>query len=315
MSGELWRGWARRAAMAPGAVYALILLSLVFSVFTAHFLTLPNLANVGIQASVLIIVALGMTLIILSEGIDLSLGTVLGLAGVVLALCVKHELGLVVGILLAILVGVTFGAINGTLITRLGLPPFVVTLGSLGMAQGLSLILTKGRSIPGLGPRVQYFNDGWIAGIPVPVVLTAAAFLIVYVILYHTKFGTYVFALGGNEEALALAGVRTRLYKTGVYVLGGALAGVGTLVMTGRMNCAHPDVGVGLEFDAIAAVILGGTSFERGKGWLVGTLIGVAAVSVLRNGLNLIGLSSSWQMSTVGAVIILAIVVDALRGI
>jgi len=315
MSGELWRGWARRAAMAPGAVYALILLSLVFSVFTAQFLTLPNLANVGIQASVLIIVALGMTLIILSEGIDLSLGTVLGLAGVVLALCVKHELGLVVGILLAILVGVAFGAINGTLITRLGLPPFVVTLGSLGMAQGLSLILTKGRSIPGLGPRVQYFNDGWIAGIPVPVVLTAAAFLIVYVILYHTKFGTYVFALGGNEEALALAGVRTRLYKTGVYVLGGALAGVGTLVMTGRMNCAHPDVGVGLEFDAIAAVILGGTSFERGKGWLVGTLIGVAAVSVLRNGLNLIGLSSSWQMSTVGAVIILAIVVDALRGI
>jgi ribose transport system permease protein len=315
MSGELWRGWARRAAMAPGAVYALILLSLVFSVFTTQFLTLPNLANVGIQASVLIIVALGMTLIILSEGIDLSLGTVLGLAGVVLALCVKHELGLVVGILLAILVGVTFGAINGVLITGLGLPPFVVTLGSFGMAQGLSLILTKGRSIPGLGPRVQYFNDGWIAGIPVPVVMAAAAFLIVYVILYHTKFGTYVFALGGNEEALALAGVRTRLYKTGVYILGGALAGVGTLVMTGRMNCAHPDVGVGLEFDAIAAVILGGTSFERGKGWLVGTLIGVAAVSVLRNGLNLVGVSSSWQMSTVGTVIILAIVVDALRGV
>jgi ribose transport system permease protein len=228
---------------------------------------------------------------------------------------VKHEMGLVVGILLAILVGVAFGAINGTLITRLGLPPFVVTLGSLGMAQGLSLILTKGRSIPGLGPRVQYFNDGWVAGIPVPVVMAAATFLVVYVILYHTKFGTYVFALGGNEEALALAGVRTRLYKTGVYVLGGALAGVGALVMTGRMNCAHPDVGVGLEFDAIAAVILGGTSFERGKGWLVGTLIGVAAVSVLRNGLNLIGLSSTWQMSTVGAVIILAIVVDALRGI
>lgn len=315
MSGERWPEWARRAAMAPGAFYALILLSLVFGVFTAQFLTLPNLANVGIQASVLIIVALGMTLIILSEGIDLSLGTVLGLASVVLALCVKQQMMLGVGILLAILVGVAFGAINGTLITRLGLPPFVVTLGSLGMAQGLSLILTKGRSIPGLGPRVQYFNDGWVAGIPVPVVMAAATFLVVYVILYYTKFGTYVFALGGNEEALALAGVRTRLYKTGVYVLGGALAGVGALVMTGRMNAAHPDVGVGLEFDAIAAVILGGTSFERGKGWLVGTLIGVAAVSVLRNGLNLIGLSSTWQLSTVGTVIILAIVVDALRGI
>jgi ribose transport system permease protein len=310
-----WRERARRVAMAPGAVYTLILLSLIFSVFTAQFLTLPNLANVGIQASVLVIVALGMTLIILSEGIDLSLGPVLGLAGVVLAMCVKQQMGLPVGILLAILVGVAFGAFNGALITGLGLPPFVVTLGTFGMAQGLSLVLTEGRSIPGLGPRVQYFNDGWIAGIPVPVVMTAATFLIVYVILYYTKFGTYVFALGGNEEALALAGVRTRLYKTGVYVLGGALAGVGALVMTGRMNAAHPSVGAGLEFDAIAAVILGGTSFERGKGWLVGTLIGVAAVSVLRNGLNLIGVSSTWQLSTVGTVIILAIVIDALRGI
>jgi ribose transport system permease protein len=183
------------------------------------------------------------------------------------------------------------------------------------MAQGLSLILTEGRSIPGLGPRVQYFNDGWIAGIPVPVVMTAAAFLVVHLILYHTSFGTYVFALGGNEEALALAGVRTRLYKIGVYVMGGGLAGVGALVMTARMNGAHPSVGIGLEFDAIAAVILGGTSFERGKGWLGGAVIGAAAVSILRNGLNLIGLSSTWQMSMVGTVIIVAIVVDALRGI
>jgi ribose transport system permease protein len=138
---------------------------------------------------------------------------------------------------------------------------------------------------------------------------------VVDVILYYTKFGTYVFALGGNQEALALAGVRTRLYKTGVYVLGGILAGVGALVMTARMNAAHPTVGVGLEFDAIASVILGGTSFERGKGWLGGTMIGALAVSVLRNGLNLIGLSTSWQVSMVGVVIILAIVVDSLRGI
>ena len=301
--------------MAPGAVYALILLSLIFSVFTAKFLTLPNLANVGIQASVLIIVALGMTLIILSEGIDLSLGSVLGLAGVILAMCVKQEMGLGVAIPLAILVGVGFGVINGGLITGLGLPPFVVTLGTFGMAQGLTLVLTEGRSIPGLGDKVQYFNEGWIAGIPVPVVLTAAAFLVAHLILYHTSFGTYVFPLGGNETALALAGVRTRLYKTGVYVLGGALAGVGALIMTARMNTAHPTMGIGLEFDAIAAVILGGTSFERGKGGLAGTLIGAAAVSVLRNGLNLIGVSSSWQLSTVGTVIILAIVVDALRGI
>ena len=315
MNGERWHAWARRAGRMPGAVYVLLVLSLIFSVFTAQFLTLPNMANVGAQASVLIIVALGMTLIILSEGIDLSLGPVLGLAGVILAMCVKQQMGLGVAILLAILVGVAFGMVNGGLITGLGLPPFVVTLGSFGMAQGLSLILTEGRSIPGLGPGVQYFNDGWIAGIPVPVVMTAAAFLVVHLILYHTSFGTYIYALGGNEEALTLAGVRTRLYKIGVYVMGGALAGVGALVMTARMNGAHPSVGIGLEFDAIAAVILGGTSFERGKGWLGGTVIGAAAVSILRNGLNLIGLSSTWQMSMVGTVIIVAIVVDALRGI
>lgn len=315
MSETVWLGWARRVAMAPGAVYALVLLSLIFSLFTAQFLTLQNLTNVGMQGSVLAIVSLGMTLIILTEGIDLSLGPLLGLAGVVLALCVKHQMGLPLSILLAILTGAAFGALNGVLISRFGLPPFVVTLGSFGMAQGLALVMTQGSSIAGLGPAVQYFYDGWILGIQVPIVMTAIAFLVVYVILYHTKFGTYVFALGGNQEALALAGVRTRLYKTGVYVLGGILTGIAALVMTARMNAAHPTVGVGLEFDAIVSVILGGTSFERGKGWLGGAIIGALAVSVLRNGLNLIGLSTTWQVSAVGMVIILAIVVDALRGI
>lgn len=315
MTENVLHGWGRRAAMAPGAVYALVLLSLVFALSTTQFLTMHNLTNVGMQGSVLIIVALGMTLIILSEGIDLSLGPVMGLAGVVLALVVKQQVGLPLAILAAIVVGGCFGALNGVLIARLGLPPFVVTLGTFGMAQGLALVLTEGSSVPGLGTAVQYFNDGRILGIQVPIIMTAITFLVVYVILYYTKFGTYVFAIGGNQEALALAGVRTRLYKTGVYTLGGILAGVAALVMTARMNAAHPTVGVGLEFDAIASVILGGTSFERGRGWLGGTIIGALAVSVLRNGLNLIGLSTSWQVSMVGMVIILAIVVDSLRGI
>jgi ribose transport system permease protein len=315
MSESVLHGWGRRAAMAPGAVYALVLLSLIFTLFTTQFLTLHNLTNVGMQGSVLIIVALGMTLIILSEGIDLSLGPVMGLAGVVLALAVKQQVGLPLAILAAIVAGGCFGLLNGVLIARFGLPPFVVTLGTFGMAQGLALVLTEGSSVPGLGPGIQYFNDGRILGIQVPIIMSAITFLVVYVILYYTKFGTYVFAIGGNQEALALAGVRTRLYKTGVYTLGGILAGVAALVMTARMNAAHPTVGVGLEFDAIASVILGGTSFERGKGWLGGTIIGALAVSVLRNGLNLIGLSTSWQVSMVGMVIILAIVVDSLRGI
>lgn len=315
MSESVLHGWGRRAAMAPGAVYALILLGLIFTLFTDQFLTLYNLTNIGIQGSVLVILSLGMTLIILSEGIDLSLGPVLGLAGVVLALAVKHQVGLPLAILAAIAVGGAFGALNGVLISYLGLPPFVVTLGTFGAAQGLALVLTEGSSVPDLGPAVQYFHDGQILGIRVPIVMTAIVFLVVYIILYYTKFGTYVFGIGGNQEALTLAGVRTRLYKTGVYVLGGSLAAVAALVMTARMNAAHPTVAEGLEFDAIVSVILGGTSFERGKGWLGGSIVGALAVSVLRNGLTLIGMSSAWQVSTVGLVIILAIVVDALRGV
>jgi ribose transport system permease protein len=301
--------------MAPGAVYALILLSLAFALFTAQFLTLHNLTNVGMQGSVLVIVSLGMTLIILSEGIDLSVGPVLGLAGVVLALAVKQQVPLPLAILAAIAVGTTFGALNGALISYLGLPPFVVTLGTFGVAQGCALILSKGSSIPELGPRVQYFYDGQIFGVRVPIILTAIVFLTVYLILYYTKFGTYIFAIGGNQQALTLAGVRTLRYKAGVYLLGGSLAATAALVMTARMNAAHPTVAVGLEFDAIVSVILGGTSFERGKGWLGGSIIGALAITVLRNGLTLVGMSSSWQVSTVGLVIILAIVADALRRI
>jgi ribose transport system permease protein len=299
MNASASQGWLRRAAMAPGAVYALIGLSVVFGLFTTQFFTVHNLTNVGMQGAVLIIVSLGMTLIILTEGIDLSLGPVLGLAGVVLALAVKQQVPVLLAILGAVAVGAAFGALNGFLIARLGLPPFVVTLGSFGMAQGLALVLTQGSSIAGLGPAVQYFNDGRILGLHVPIILTAIAFLVMYLILYHTKFGTYVFAIGGNQEALTLAGVRARLYKTGVYIPGGTTAGIAALVMTARMNAAHPTVGVGLEFDATASVILGGTSFERGKGWLGGAIIGALAVSVLRNGLNLIGLSTSWQVSMV----------------
>jgi ribose transport system permease protein len=311
MSAAVWRA----AVRAPGAVYALIALSLFFGLFTSQFLTWGNLANIGMQGSVLIILSLGMTLIILSEGIDLSLGPVLGLAGVVLALAVRQQIALPLAIAATLGVGAAFGVLNGVLVARLTLPPFVVTLGTFGMAQGLALVLTEGASVPGLGPGVQFFNDGELLGVPVPILLAALAFLLMHVVLYHTRFGTYVFALGGNQEALALAGVRTRVYKAAVYAVGGALAGVGALVMTARMNAAHPTVGVGLEFDAIASVILGGTSFERGKGWLGGAIIGALAVGVLRNGLNLIGLSTSWQVSMVGTVIILAIVVDALRGI
>ena len=308
--------WARvraRAATAPGAFYLLLVMGVALSLGTRGFLTVANLTNIGLQAAVLTILALGMTLIILTEGIDLSLGPVLGLAGVVMGLLIVGGWSLPAGILAALAVGGAFGLLNGVLVSYVEMPPFVVTLGTFGMAQSLAMVLTEGNSITGLRASIRWFNEGALLGVPVPIAATAILFALTYALLYYTKFGRYVFAIGGNRRALLLAGVRVRAYQTGVYVFGGLLAAVAAFIMTARMNAAHPTIAIGLEFDAIAAVVLGGTSFEKGVGGLTGTVVGALAVSVLRNGLNLIGLSTEWQVAVVGVVIILAIVLDSLR--
>ena len=308
--------WAQvrgRAGTAPGALYLLLFMAGALSLGARGFLTVANLTNVGLQAAVLTILALGMTLIILTEGIDLSLGSVLGLAGVVMGLLIVAGRSLPVALLAALGVGATFGLLNGLLISYMEMPPFVVTLGTFGMAQSLAMVLTEGNSITGLRASIRWFNEGVVLGVPVPIGATVILFALTYGLLYRTKFGRYVFAIGGNRRALMLAGVRVRVYQSGVYVFGGLLAALAALVMTARMNAAHPTIATGLEFDAIAAVVLGGTSFEKGKGGLTGTVVGALAVSVLRNGLNLIGLSTEWQVAVVGVVIILAIVLDSLR--
>ncbi len=312
-------GWLTRlrarAGTVPGAVYLLAVMAVALGLGARGFLSLTNLTNIGLQAAVLTIVALGMTLIILTEGIDLSLGPVLGLAGVVMGLLITGGGALPVAIGAALGVGAVFGLLNGVLVSYVEMPPFVVTLGTFGMAQSLAMVLTEGNSITGLRSSVRWFNEGTVLAVPVPIWATALLFAFTYRLLYHTKFGRYVFAIGGNRRALMLAGVRVRVYQTGVYVFGGALAAVAAFIMTARMNAAHPTIAIGLEFDAIAAVILGGTSFERGKGGITGTVVGALAVSVLRNGLNLVGLPTEWQVAVVGIVIILAIVLDSLRGL
>ncbi len=312
-------GWLTRlrahAGTVPGAVYLLAVMAVALGLGARGFLSLTNLTNIGLQAAVLTIVALGMTLIILTEGIDLSLGSVLGLAGVVMGMFVVAGWSLPLGICAALGVGAAFGLLNGLLVSYAEMPPFVVTLGTFGMAQSLAMVLTEGNSVTGLRASIRWFNEGMVLGVPVPIWATAILFAFTYGLLYHTRFGRYVFAIGGNRRALMLAGVRVRAYQTAVYVLGGLLAAVAAFIMTARMNAAHPTIAIGLEFDAIAAVILGGTSFERGKGGITGTVVGALAVSVLRNGLNLVGLPTEWQVAVVGIVIILAIVLDALRGL
>jgi ribose transport system permease protein len=298
---------------APGAFYLLAIMSVVLTFWTPNFFSTANLANVALQVAVLTIVALGMTLVILTEGIDLSIGPLLGLCGVSAALLVTAGYPLPVAMGSALVIGAIFGTVNGTLVAVVGMPPFVVTLGAFGIAQSIAMVLTKGDSVTGLPPYYRWFNDGIFLSIPVPIWATIAIFALTWFLLYRTKFGRYVFAIGGNRRALILSGTRVNFYHIAVYVYAGLLAGLASFIMTARMNAAHPTIGVGLEFDAIAAVILGGTSFEKGRGGIVGTVIGAFAVGVLRNGLNLLGVGAEWQVAIVGVVIILAVGLDSVR--
>ncbi|PWB59143.1 MAG: ABC transporter permease [Bradyrhizobiaceae bacterium] len=300
-------------ARAPGAFYLLAIMGIALTIWTPGFFTAANLTNVALQVAVLTIVALGMTLVILTEGIDLSLGPVLGLCGVSAALLVSqgHPLPLAIGAALGI--GVCFGLLNGTLVAVAGMPPFIVTLGAFGIAQSVATVLTGGDSVTNLPPFFRWFNDGVFLSLPVPIWATAAVFGATWLLLYRTKFGRYVFAIGGNRRALVLSGTRVQIYHVAVYAYAGLLAGVASFIMTARMNAAHPTIGVGIEFDAIAAVILGGTSFEKGRGGIAGTVVGALAVGVLRNGLNLLGVGTEWQVAIVGIVIISAVGLDSLR--
>ncbi|MGB9116071.1 ABC transporter permease [Bradyrhizobium sp.] len=300
-------------ATIPGAAVVLALLSALFAMVAPGFLSAANLSNVLVQSTILLMIALPMTLIIMTEGLDLSVGAVLTLASVVLALTVVATGSFILGLATALAVGLAFGVLNGILVAWMAIPPFVATLGTLGVAQGLALIVSDGQSVVGVPPSIQFIYSGKVSGVPMPIVLGGAAYLFFHVLLYHTRFGTYVPALGGNREALKLAGVPDRGMLIAVYGLGGIMAGVAAMLLTARMNAGHPTAALGMEFDAIAAVAVGGTSFERGNGWLFGTLLGVFAVGILRNGLNLMAVPSSAQVACIGVLVILALYIDSLR--
>ncbi|WP_341987399.1 ABC transporter permease [Azorhizobium sp. AG788] len=302
-----------RLATVPGVAVVLVALLLVFAIAAPGFTSLPNLSNVLMQSTILLMLALPMTLIIMTEGLDLSIGAVLTLASVVLALVVVSTGSMLLGLGAGLAVGVAFGVVNGGLVAHLGIPPFVATLGTLGAAQGLALIVSDGQSVVGIPREVRMIYSGTFGGIPIPVIIAIVVYLAFHGLLYHTRFGTYIPALGGNREALKLAGIRDTRVLVAVYALGGFMAGLAALLLTARMSSGHPTAALGMEFDAIAAVAVGGTSFERGNGWLFGTLLGVLAVGVLRNGLNLLALPSSVQVACIGVLVILALFIDALR--
>lgn len=302
-----------RLARVPGVAFLLVGLGIVFAVFAPGFATIPNLLNIGIQSSVLLLLALPMTLIIMTEGLDLSMGAVLGLTGVVLAWALVAGNPLILAFAAAVGVGLAFGIANGLLVVKMGLPPFVATLGTLGIAQGIALVVTSGESVAGIGPALPRLYASRWAGIPFSILVAVVMYGVFHFLLYHTRFGNYVFAIGGNREALVLACVPAGFFHVSVYALAGLMSGFAALLLTGRMNSGHPIAAMGMEFDAIAAVIVGGTERQRGNGWLPGTVLGVLAVGVLRNGLNVMAMPSSLQVASIGLLLIVALLIDSVR--
>ncbi len=303
----------KRGRPAPSIIPIAVVLALAAALGVHGFVSARNVGNIGLQASILLMISMPMTLAIMSEGLDLSAGAVLSLCSVVLAQVLAAGHNLPTALLASIGVGLVFGLGNGAIIALLRLPPFVVTLATLGIAQGIALVLTDGNAVSGIGrSAASLYALAWF-GIPMPVLIALATWLLTHVLLYHTRFGTYVFAIGGNRDALVLAGARASAYHIAIYAYMGVVLGVAALLLTGRMNAAHPTVAIGMEFDAIAAVVLGGTSFERGDGRLFGTVLGVAAIAILRNALDLLGVESSLQVVSIGVLILVVIVIDSAR--
>jgi ribose transport system permease protein len=251
-----------------------------------------------------------MTFVIITAGIDLSVGSVLAFSGVVMATLLLGGLPLGLALLSGVGTGLFCGLLNGLLISVGRLPPFIATLGMMSVARGAALVFTEGRPVSGFSDSFRQIAVGEVLRIPAPVVIMLAVYLIAHFVLTRTKLGRYTYAIGGNEEAAILSGVNVRLYRTLVYGLCGGLSGLAAIILTARLNSAQPIAGIMYELDAIAAVVIGGTSLIGGEGTVFGTLIGALIMGVLRNGLTLLGVSSFVQQIVIGSVIIVAVLFD-----
>lgn len=301
---------------------ALLILFVVFSLASPYFFTFDNVVGILIATAVNGLLAIGVTFIIITGGIDLSVGTVMTLSSVMAAVFVKRwGLPVPLGILAAILMGTLAGFLNGTMVSRMKLPPFIATLGMLNVARGLALVITD------LSPIYFPYETGWdrlamgsvlgaiIPGFDIPngVLIMFGAAIIAGLILSKTVIGRYTFAIGSNEEAARLSGVNVVLWKTAIYALGGFFVGVAGVVIASRLNSAQPSLGLGYELDAIAAAVIGGVSLSGGEGTIVGTIIGAFIISVLTNGLRILSVPQEWQIVVTGFIIILAVYLDILR--
>ena len=317
-AGDIFRSDAVQRFLALGA---LIVLIAFFAVASEHFLNWSNFKGIFLATSVVGILAMGVTFVIITAGIDLSVGTVMTFAAVMTGVFITN-LGIPwpIGVVLGILSGALMGLVNGTLVARFGLPPFIATLGMLNIARGLALVISELRPI--YFPDQPGFNEFFMGSImedmggpdlPNLFFVFVIAAVVTWFILGKTIVGRYIFAIGSNEDATRLSGVRTMRYKASAYVISGTMAGLAGVVLAARLNSAQPSTGFGYELEAIAAAVIGGTSLAGGEGTITGTIIGAFIISVLTNGLRLMGIPQEWQITITGVIVIGAVYLDILR--
>jgi ribose transport system permease protein len=303
------------------SLIALFVMCLALALLAENFMTADNFWNVMRQISVNVCISVGMTLVILTAGIDLSVGSILALSGAIAAGLLKHGMSfpsanLFIGftvfgiVIVGMLTGGALGFVNGYAITKFKVPPFVATLAMLTMARGFTMLWTKGHPITGLGDSFGFIGTGWFLGIPMPVWVSGMVVLFAVILTNKTRFGRYIYAIGGNENTARLSGINVKKIKIMVYSLAGVLAGIGGLLVTARLDSAQPNAGMSYELDAIAAVVIGGTSLSGGKGTILGTVLGAMIIGVLNNGLVLLNVSPFWQQVIKGLVILLAVIID-----
>jgi ribose transport system permease protein len=291
----------------------LIVLFIALTIATPHFLTGINLASVARQTAVINIMALGMTLVIITGGIDLSVGSILAIAGLFGTMAIKAGQPIPAAILIGIAAGCLCGLLNGVMITQLRINPFIVTLGTLEAYRGLALVVSKGLPVHEIPDSFSYLGDGTLLGIPFSLWVLAICAVVMHFVLEHTKLGRYAFAIGSNSAAAYYAGVPIKFHLTAVYAIAGMLAGLAGMIEASRLMTGQPTAGQGYELQAIAAVVIGGGSLQGGEGSVVGTLIGAFIIGLLSNGSDLLGINPYWQQVIIGAVIIAAVGFDEFR--
>lgn len=298
-----------------GPLLALFVLILTVSVINPSFLSVNNLLNLLRQVSANGFIAFGMTFVILTGGIDLSVGSTLALSSAFTAGMISNGMNPVLSVLTGLISGAMLGAINGMLISKGKMAPFIATLATMTIYRGSTLVFTNGNPITGLGDSFffSFIGRGYLFGVPFPVILMFLIFIILAVLLHRTAFGRKTYAIGGNEEAAYIAGVKIDKIKILIYAISGLMASISGMIITSRLNSAQPTAGQAYEMDAIAAVVLGGTSLSGGRGRIFGTLVGALIIGTLNNGLNLLGVSSFYQQIVKGIVIVVAVLLDRKR--